>query len=146
MQKQVRFNLAYLAFALVAIVTLQQWWREAQTLEVVPYSEFENLLAQGRIAEVAVGERQISGRLKEPLNGKQQVIANRVDADIADRLQKYGVPYSQMHESTLLRDLISWLLPALVFFGVWYVVARRMTTQSGGLGGVMGIGKSRAKI
>ena len=48
-----RFNLAYLAFALVAIVTLQQWWREAQTLEVVPYSEFESLLARGMIAEVA---------------------------------------------------------------------------------------------
>ena len=146
MQKHIRFNVAYLAFALIAIFAMQQWWSTAQTLEVVPYSEFESLLAQGRIAEITVGDSQITGRLKEPQNGKSLVVANLVEPGVAERLSKYGVPYSQAHESTLLREVISLALPALVFFGIWYALARRMTSQTGGLGGLMSIGKSRAKV
>src|SRR5438309_3294722 len=42
--------------------------------------------------------------------------------------------------------MLSWVVPALVFFGIWYLLARRMS-QAGGLGGgFMSIGKSRAKI
>src|SRR3981081_3881827 len=47
----------------------------------------------------------------------------------------------------MLRDILSWILPALIFFGVWYLLAKRMAGQQGGLGGgFMNIGKSRAKI
>ena len=38
-----------------------------------------------------------------------------------------------MHESTFLRDILSWVVPALVFFGVWYLLVRRMAGQQGGL-------------
>ena len=39
------------------------------------------------------------------------------------------------------------MVPALVFFGVWYWLIRRMASQGGGLGGgFMAIGKSRAKV
>ena len=148
MEKQTRFNLIYLVFALFAILMIQQSWQQAQTLEVVPYSEFEKMLADGRIAEVTIGERQIMGKLKKPEGGKQTVVANRVEPDLAGRISKYGVPYTRTYESTLLRDLLSWIVPALVFFGVWYFMARRMAGPQGGggLGGLLSIGKSRAKI
>src|SRR6202007_1059960 len=47
--------------------------------------------------------------------------------------------------STLLPDLLSWILPMLLFFGVWMFVVRRFGQQGMG-GGLMAIGKSRAKI
>jgi cell division protease FtsH len=146
MQKTTRFNLAYLLFAVFAMLLVQQWWQTAQVTEVVPYSEFEKLLAEDRIAEVLVSEQRITGKLKAPENGKTTVVANLVAPDLAERLSKYGVKYTRAIESTFLRDLLSWVIPALVFFGIWFLLARRMASQSGLGGGFMSIGKSRAKI
>src|ERR687891_2455797 len=146
MEKRTQFNLGYLLFALFAILILQQWWQQAQTIEVVPYSEFEKLLAQDKIAEVVVSDQRITGKLKAPENGKTVAVANLVQPDLAERLSKFGVKYTRVQESTFLRDVLSWVLPALVFFGVWYLLVRRMAGQQGLGGGFMAIGKSRAKV
>jgi cell division protease FtsH len=146
MERRTQFNIGYLLFALLAIFVLQQWWQQAQTIEVVPYSEFEKLLAQDKIAEVTVSDQRITGKLKAPENGKTVAVANLVPPELADRLDKYGVKYTRVQESTFLRDVLSWVLPALVFFGVWYLLIRRMAGQQGLGGGFMAIGKSRAKV
>jgi cell division protease FtsH len=145
MENRTRFNVAYLVFALVALLLVQRWWQEAQAVDVVPYSEFEQMLEQGRISEITIGERHIIGKLKSPEGRKTTVAANRVEPDLAERLSKYDVPYTRQVESTFLRDLLSWVVPALVFFGVWFLLARRFAAQQG-LGGFMSIGKSRAKV
>jgi cell division protease FtsH len=147
MERRTQFNVGYLLFALLAIFILQQWWQQAQTIEVVPYSEFERLLAEDKIDEVVVSEQRITGKLKSPeKNGKTVAVANLVQPDLAERLSKFGVKYTRVHESTFLRDVLSWVLPALVFFGVWYLLVRRMAGQQGLGGGFMAIGKSRAKV
>src|SRR5574341_720163 len=107
MEPRARFNLAYFALAVVALLLVQQWWQTAQTVEVLPYSEFEKLLAEGKIAEVAVSDARITGKLKTPEGRKSIAVANRVEPGLAERLSKYGVPYSQVRESTLLRDILS---------------------------------------
>jgi cell division protease FtsH len=145
MEKRTQFNVAYVLFAMFAVLTLQHLWQQATTVEVVPYSEFEKLLEEKKITEVTVGERQITGKLRTPEGTKSIAVANLVQPELADRLAKYGVPYTRAYESTFLRDLFSWVVPALVFFGVWYFLARRMAGQQG-LGGFMSIGKSRAKV
>jgi cell division protease FtsH len=147
MERKTQFNLGYLIFALLAMVLVQQWWQRVQTVEVVPYSEFEQLLAQDKIAEVTVSDQHITGKLKSPEKGKSIVVANLVPPEVAERLSKYGVKYTRVQESTFLRDLLSWIVPALVFFGIWFLLVRRMANQTGGgLGGFMAIGKSRARI
>jgi cell division protease FtsH len=147
MERKTQFNLGYLIFALLAMVLVQQWWQRVQTVEVVPYSEFEQLLAQDKIAEVTVSDQHITGKLKSPEKGKSIVVANLVPPEVAERLSKYGVKYTRVQESTFLRDLMSWIVPAIVFFGIWFLLVRRMANQTGGgLGGFMAIGKSRARI
>ena len=147
MERRTQINVGYLLFALFAMLALQQWWQQAQTVEVVPYSEFEKLLAEERIAEVVVTDQRITGKLKSPENGKTVAVANLVQPDLAERLSQYNVKYTRVYESTFLRDLMSWVIPALVFFGVWFLLVRRMANQGGGaLGGFMNIGKSRAKV
>src|SRR2546422_274132 len=146
MERRSQFNLAYLLFALVAMLALQQWWQRAQTVEVVPYSEFEKLLAEHRIDEVVISDQRITGKLKSAEGGKTVAVANLVPPDLAERLSKYDVKYTRVYESTFLRDLLSWILPALIFFGVWYLLARRMASSQGLGGGFMSIAKSRAKI
>jgi cell division protease FtsH len=144
--KRTRFNLLYLVFALLAAALLQSWWHAARTVEVIPYSDFEDLLAEGRFAEVTVGDRLISGRLVAPKGELTTLAAERVEPDVAERLSRYGVPFTRVHEPTFLRDILSWVVPALVFFGLWYYLVRRAAGQQGGLGGFMAIGKSKAKV
>src|SRR5205823_336967 len=146
MERRTKFNVFYVLFAVFAMLAVQEGWRRAQTIEVVPYSEFEKYLEEDRISEVTVSDQHITGKLKKPEGAKTVVIANLVPPELADRLSRYDVKYTRVQESTLLRDLLAWVVPALVFFGIWYLLARRMS-QAGGLGGgFMSIGKSRAKI
>ena len=145
MQKNTQVNIAYVIFAFFAVLLMQQWWHQVQTVEVVPYSQFEKLLADNRISEVAVSDQTITGKLKSPQGSKSTVVANIVQPELADRLSKYDVKFTRVYESTFLRDLLSWVVPALVFFGVWFFLVRRFAGQQG-MGSFMNIGKSRAKV
>lgn len=72
----------------------------------MPYSEFEKALAEGRVAEVVVADRTLTGKLTRPdAQGKTVLVATRVELDLAARLSQYGVPYTRVIESTFLRDL-----------------------------------------
>ena len=97
MEKRTQFNIGYLLFALLAIFILQQWWQQAQTIEVVPYSEFEQLLSQGKVDEVVVSGNRITGKLKGNDAGKKVAVANLVQPDLAERLSKFGVSYTQVN-------------------------------------------------
>ncbi|HAN6646673.1 TPA: AAA family ATPase, partial [Escherichia coli] len=91
-------------------------------------------------------DRTVTGRLKSPdSRGKTTIVATRVEPDLADRLSKYDVPYARVLESTWLRDVLSWILPAVAFFGVWFFLFRRFAEKQG-MGGFLNIGKSRAKV
>ncbi|QTN25550.1 ATP-dependent zinc metalloprotease FtsH [Rhizobacter sp. AJA081-3] len=145
MDKRQGWHVGYWIIALSLLMLAQSYWQGASVIEVVPYSVFEQALAEGRIAEVTVTDRSLSGRLKSPEAGKSLMVATRVEPDLAARLEKYGVPYTRVVESPLLRDLLSWIVPALVFFALWYFVIRRLADKQG-MGGFMAIGKSRAKV
>ena len=146
MEKKNQLNTGYSIVALLLLLSLQSYWQTAKTVEPVPYSEFEKALAEGRVAEVLVSDRTVTGRLKSPdSRGKTTIVATRVEPDLADRLSKYDVPYARVLESTWLRDVLSWILPAVAFFGVWFFLFRRFAEKQG-MGGFLNIGKSRAKV
>ncbi|MCL4738529.1 MAG: ATP-dependent zinc metalloprotease FtsH [Burkholderiaceae bacterium] len=145
--RQTQWNVGYWLLALLALISLQNLWQAGSQTEVVPYSAFEQALSEGRVAEVFVRETTVTGRLKTPdASGKTVIVANRVETDLAERLSQYEVPYTRVVESTLLRDMLSWIVPAAVFFGLWFFLIRRLADKQGGLGGFMSIGKSRAKV
>ncbi|ELD6201525.1 ATP-dependent metallopeptidase FtsH/Yme1/Tma family protein [Escherichia coli] len=146
MEKKNQWNTGYWIVALLLLLSLQSYWQTAKTVEPVPYSEFEKALGEGRVAEVLVSDRTVTGRLKSPdSRGKTTIVATRVEPDLADRLSKYDVPYARVLESTWLRDVLSWILPAVAFFGVWFFLFRRFAEKQG-MGGFLNIGKSRAKV
>ncbi len=150
MERKTGLNLGYLIFAVLAMLVLRDWWAQVQNVEAVPYSRFEEYLAQGRIESVEVGDTLITGRLKSPdPGGKSIVVATRVEPALAERLAPFNVPYTRVVQSTWLRDVVSWIAPALIFFGIWYFIYRRFADKIGGGlggGGLIGIGKSKAKV
>ena len=146
MKDPVRFNIGYAIAAMIGVLLLQYLIGTAREIATIPYSQFEQLLKDGKIAEIGISNRFIKGRLREPLDGKSQFVTTRVDPEFAQELQKYNVRYNGEVESTFLRDLLSWVLPVILFFGLWAYLGRRMAQGLGGPGGLMSIGKSKAKI
>ncbi|MBW7963332.1 ATP-dependent zinc metalloprotease FtsH [Bradyrhizobium sp. BR 10261] len=128
------------------LVALQFLVATYNSIETIPYSQFEQLLAQEKIAEVSVGPDSIQGKLKEQLpSGKSAFVTARVDMVLADKLAQKGVSVTGVAGSGALQSLLSWIFPIIVFFLIWYWIGRGMTGRQG-FGGLMAIGKSRAKV
>jgi cell division protease FtsH len=139
-----QFNVWYWVAALIGLALFQYLYSSSAEIARIPYSAFETYLAEGRVAEVAVSENFIQGRFTEPVDGKPRFLTTRVEPGLARELQEHGVVVTGEVESTLLRDLLSWILPVALIFGFWMFMLRRI---GGGVGGgLMQIGKSKAKV
>ena len=145
MDKKQTWNLGYWLIAFVLLLWLQNIWKVASQAEVVPYSAFEKALREGRIAEVTVNDRTMTGRLIVADGQKTVLVAARVEPDLAERLDKYNVQYTRVVENTWLKDLASWIVPMVGLFGLWYFLFRSFADKQG-MGGFLAVGKSRAKI
>ena len=145
MDKKFHINFWYVIAAILGMLWIQSLYLQSTQRTSIPYSKFQTLLNEDKIAKVEIGPNYINGTLKkaEP-DGLKDFITARVPPDLAQALDKHGVTYSGVVENHFIRDLLSWILPAIIFVGIWMFAIRRM--GQGGLGGVMQIGKSRAKI
>src|SRR5437763_3854853 len=141
MDKKQQFHFWYIAAAIGAILVFQGWWTTYKTVEPLQYSEFLDHLKKGEITEVSVSQDTISGKFKTPINGREYFVATRVDPQIANNLQQYGVKFSGTRNDGLLTTLLSWIVPVLFFFGLYYFFFRRIIEKQG-LGGMMSVGKS----
>ena len=145
LDKKQSWNVGYWLLAAVLLLRLQSIWQSASQSEVVPYSAFEQALSEGRILAVTVTDLTMTGRLKATEGQKSVLVTARIEPDLVTRLDKYNVPYTRVVERTWLKNLASWLLPTLVFFGLWFYLFRSFADKQG-LGVFMSVGKSRAKI
>jgi cell division protease FtsH len=145
MDKKTHINFWYVIAAILGMLWIQSLYLESTQRTPIPYSQFQTLLDQNKIKEVEIAPNYIKGALKkaEP-GGLKDFITTRVAPDLAKNLDKHDVIYSGIVESHLIRDILSWILPAIIFVGIWMFAIRRL--GQGGLGGMMTIGKSRAKI
>lgn len=144
MDRKRQITILYVFLAIMGVLVLRDVWVGQQHVEAIPYSDFEKLLAEGKIAEVAVGSTQITGTFKEPAEGGAiHFSTNPVAADIADKLAKSGVKFYAKPDSAF-RGLLGWIMPMIFFLGLWFLLLRPMMGRQ--VGGMMAIGKSRAKI
>jgi cell division protease FtsH len=147
MDKKANFNAWYLMIAVLALVTIQGLWQQAQRTEYLPYSEFETYLKDGKIDNLTITETRIIGELKGAQEGQpNSFVTTRVDPSFAQQLQQYGVEFRGGTDSNFFSNLLSWVLPIVIFFGIWIFLLRRMSMGGMGAGGLMSIGKSKAKI
>ncbi|MDE2366057.1 MAG: ATP-dependent zinc metalloprotease FtsH [Betaproteobacteria bacterium] len=146
MDKKFQINFWYVIIAILSILMVQNFYKEYTKVEPIPYSRFHTLLEQDRIAEIAITENHIYGTLKEKgTDGLKDFVTTRVEPELADKLDKHNVTYTGVVQSTWVRDLLSWILPTALFIGIWLFIVRRMN-PGGMTGGLMAIGKSRAKV
>jgi len=110
-RKQTGFNLGYVLIAVMGVLFLQDFWMRRQAIATIPYSEFQKLVREDKIANVVVGQGEITGEFKEAIGGKKRFVAVRVDADIAKELDQHGVEYRGQFDSNFVALLVSWLVP-----------------------------------
>ncbi len=145
MKKEHKFSLFYILLAVWAVLLIQSYLASMMSSQVIPYSQFLKLLKDGKVSEVAITANRIEGKMK--VEGKpsepQPFRTIRVDADLSELLDKYQVTFKGEVESTFLRDLFSWVFPIIIFFGIWFLLMKKMGGQQAGF---MTLGKSKAKI
>ncbi len=112
----------------------------------VPYSDFVQLVESGRVESAEVDSSQIYFKLKKDSSNKglflDELVTIRMESgdQLTQRLLANGVKSEQVHQNTAVWSIVSYVLMfgCLVFF--MNFMMRRMG------GGVMGVGKSTAKM
>ncbi len=117
-----------------------------QKTKEVSYSELKKLIEQGRVQYVAIGQRTIKAIANE---GGYKVIyfANRVpgDTSLIPLLEKKGIDYGGFSESNWMTEMLfGWIIPILIFFGIWMFLASRMQKSMGS--GILGMGSAKKLI
>src|SRR5512136_423417 len=158
-QNQRRFSIWYFVAAFFVLLAVENFLMGAIT-ENLTYNEFKALLKAGKVTEVTLTDKVITGRLKqEGLDGllpqekikdiqrfgggEQRFVVVRVDdAQLVPELEAAKVKFAGRLESTWFTTLLSWILPALIFVGIWMFFMKRMGAASG----LVSLGKSKAKV
>ncbi|MGN6585824.1 MAG: ATP-dependent metallopeptidase FtsH/Yme1/Tma family protein, partial [Rhizobiaceae bacterium] len=144
MDKRHTFNIGYFVVAIVLLLGFE-FWMSYRNVAQLSYTQLMQDVKQGKIAAVTITETTIQGEFKQPQNGKKLFIANKVDQQAAAPFEKAGVKVTGASDSNWLTTLLSWFLPAIIFFGVWMFLFRGFAAKQG-MGGLVNIGKSKAKI
>ena len=158
-QNQRRFSIWYFVAAFLVLLAIENFLMGAIT-ENLTYNEFKALLRAGKITEVTLTDRMITGRLKQEGlegllpkekvaeiqrfgTGEQRFVAVRVeDPGLVKELEEAKIKFAGRLESTWFTTLLSWILPALIFVGIWMFFMKRMGAASG----LVSLGKSKAKV
>src|SRR5215831_3470546 len=146
---------------MVVMLAIQSFWASPHVL-TLPYSEFQTLLQEGKIKEVGIAEDKLTG-IVDLTNAKQFVsesvrksiseadlkahpfvVARVPDANLVADLKAAKVKFAGVVENRWLSSLLSWVAPAVIFVLIWSFAMRRM--GGGHLGGIMEVGKSKAKV
>ena len=145
MDKQQQYHIWYFVAAFLALLAFQSWLSTAAVTERIPYSAFLEHLEADRIATLTVRAEQIEGRYRDPVGGTTHFVTNIVPDDLTTRLERSTAEFDGTVQNTFLTMLLSWVVPIALILFVWLYVFRRFAERQG-LGGMMNVGKSKAKV
>ena len=107
MTKQTRFNVGYAIAAIFLVFMIQYAVSVANQIAPIPYSDFQRLLHEGKIATVGVSDRFIQGSLKEPLPGGQKhFVTTGVDPQFAGELDRPAAAHRRDARRAIGSDLL----------------------------------------
>jgi len=145
MKNNNQWNLSYFLIAFLVLALVQFLSAERHAVQSIPYSQFLQLVTEQKVSDLRIEKDRISGKLLEPIDGRELFTTERVDPTLAADLAQARVRFSGVNENTLLSGLLGWLLPLMLIMTAWHFAFRGFAEKQG-LGGLMSIGKSRAKV
>jgi len=109
------------------------------------YSELITQIDEGHIHDVTISGNKVSGHFQEN-NREFETYIPSVGAFVEQvKGKKVQVEARPPEENSFWSAMFINLLPVFLFFGLWVWMSRRVSGR-GGLGGPMGMGKSKAKL
>ena len=146
-------NQSLLIIAIAALLTftvvgfLRNQVKEGNTREIA-YNEFLQMVDEGSVESVVIGNTQITITPKPETEG-YPVLTNYItvrmdeDGDLVERLYKAGVETRRERHDTaaIIYSVASFVFPFLIVVLFMNLMMKRM-----GGGGIMGVGKSNAKV
>jgi cell division protease FtsH len=117
---------------------------------VIPYSQFQQYLDANKVKQVTVSGNVLHGTLTEAMaDGRSNFTTVQVPPNLATQLAQHNVEFSGTPtDAGALGTLMSWILPPLLFVGIWMFASRAMMGGRGGGfgGGLLSVGRSKAKL
>ena len=130
--------------------------RDLYRYDKVTYFEFKTLLREGKVQDVVIKKKEIYGKfLESAADTLSQIRKTPVkvgayfktvypdDPELFKLLEEKSINYEVKPDSNLWVTVLSWVLPFLLLFLFWIFLLRRFAGPDGGL---MSIGKSKAKV
>lgn len=145
-KREFKLDLIYFIAVIFAVLFIRDFLVGQGHVKTIPYSEFRELLDKDEVADLVVGRTKIAGAYRTPAEkgSPQHFSTIRVDTQIADELIRRKISFSGEPEPGIFENLLSWLVPTVGFILVWMFFMRPMMSGQGG--GLMAIGRSRAKV
>ncbi len=140
-EKKTQLSIAYAVLTLLLLLSLQNYFANQNRVET--YSQFREWIKSGQVIECTFSGEFIKGRAN--VDGQEISFRTAVidDPELIGLLEEHQVEFTRQPSNNWFTQLLSWILPALIFVGIWLFIIRRM---SGGAGGLMSVGKSKAKV
>ena len=146
--------LAFAIFSIVIIMIFKSFVGEGESLgglintqsvsqtKQVKYSEIKKQIEQGTITSVKLTPSTVEAIADD--NGRKiRYVAQNVptyDKDLIPLLEEKKITYEGVMGNGFLSELLSMMLPILIFFGIWIFLAKKMSKGMGG--GILGAGKA----
>jgi cell division protease FtsH len=146
--------LAFAIFSIVIILIFKSFVGEGEGLgsminkqnisqtKHVKYSEIKKKIEAGGVKSVKLTPSMVEAVFED--NGRKvRYVAQNVptyDRDLIPLLDKKGITYEGVMGNGFFSELMSMLLPILIFFAIWIFLAKKMTKGMGG--GILGAGKA----
>jgi len=98
MDKKYRFSIWYFLLAFWLIIMLQELYFASQHLDEVPYSQFKSWVVEGQVAEIAISDTKINGKLKPETEGAEPHWFQTIrvdDPDLVRLLEESDVEFAK---------------------------------------------------
>ena len=142
----------YLIVLLVVMLfnLLAMPWLAEHQIKDVDYNTFVSMTEQGQIGQVEI--QQQSNRILFTGKDEKAIYKTAIvpDDGLVQRLLDAGVSTTgeEIKQSSLLVDILGWVLPLIIFIGIGQIISRSMMKKMGGGSNslMFNLGKSNAKV
>ncbi len=156
-QKGLKTTLLWVAILVSVFFFAQMLSTDTETIKKLVYTEYQQLLEDGKIESAVLKKNHFYGTLKVPettvINGVTTdytkfwvVLAPMIDSEMLAKWDEKGINYEFQDETRDWVDYLFQILPWFLIIFFWFFLMRRMQGGAGGTKGIFSFGKSRAKV
>ena len=139
------FVLIAIGIAVIMMFSGSRLWSSLSTQfsEEISYDQFLENVTENKVEEAVLYDTA-QWRITLKNDNKTYYTSYIEDDGIVDLLKSHGVTFSAQRSSSFMEYFLVYILPLILMVGFFIFLTKRLGS-AGGMGGIMGVGKSNAK-